>query len=461
MAFFDQYKKIHCIGIGGIGVSGIAKFLLAHGKVVTGSDANPSSLIDDLQGRGVSVTLGHRAENIAADVDLVVYTEAAGLDNPERIEAASRQLPQLGHFDFLGALSKEYQTICLTGTNGKSTTTAMTGLIFETAGLDPTVFVGSLVPGWADGNVRVGKSEILIIEGDEYKQKMTKLFPETTVITNIEEDHLDVYRDLTHIVATFREVAQKTTGEVIINADDSNSRQLIDEAEATFSISSPTADLRAVNRAVAVGKQTFDLMSGARLHGTITLRVPGEFNVSNALAAISAALSYGIGFEPIRTALESFTGIWRRFELVGQYNGADIISDYGHHPTAIAHTLKAAREFYPERRIVLLFQPHQHSRTKELFDDFTKSFDLADEIVLAEIYAVAGRMAESNEVSSLELSLAVEAHLVESGNRTSKVTYAPDLAAGEQILRDLVKADDVIIIMGAGDVDSVARNLVK
>ncbi len=460
MAFYDQYKKIHCVGIGGIGISGVAKFLLAKGKQVTGSDTQASEIISDLQAQGVQIFIGHSASNLAADVDLVVYTEAASADNPERQAAAERNIPQLGHFDFLGALSNDNKTICLTGTNGKSTTTAMTGLIFEAADLDPTVFVGSLVPGWPAGNVRVGQSDILIVEGDEYKQKMVKLFPATTVITNIEADHLDVYRDLDHIISTFRELAQKTTGEVIINANDANSLQLIDEAEATFG-TVETADLRADNRRTEAGKQTFDLVAGSQSYGSISLRIPGEFNVLNALAAASAALSYGIAFEHIRSALEAFGGIWRRFELVGRYNGADIISDYGHHPTAIRGTLLAAKEFFPGHRIVLLFQPHQHSRTKELFHDFVRSFHEADVVILSEVYEVAGREGNGNNVSGRELAREVERHMMEFSPRLKNVVYAVDLAKAEEEIRHNVKDGDVVIIMGAGDVDKVARNLVK
>lgn len=448
--FIDQYQKVHCVGIGGIGISAIAKFFVAQGKQVTGSDANATAITADLEARGIKIFVGHDAKNVAADVDLLVYSEAVPEDSPERVEAQARNIPQLGHFDFLGALSKEYRTICLTGTNGKSTTTAMTGLIFEAAGLDPTVFVGSLVPGWVDGNVRIGKSDILIIEGDEYKQKMVKLFPETTVITNIEEDHLDVYKNLKHIVETFRELAKKTTGKVIANADDKNCRKLKEEIDEEYGVKRGIS-LRAKDRKVEAGKQTFEVMSAGKSLGRVTLQIPGEFNMMNALAAAKAALTYEVPFSFVQTALANFTGVWRRFERVGQFKGADVISDYGHHPTAIKATLEAAKEFFPDRRIVLLFEPHQHSRTKELFDDFTFSFDNADEVILSEIYAVEGRLKEAGEISSMDLVNAI-------GKKS--VVYAADLKEAEKKVRDLVKENDVVIVMGAGDVDRVARNLI-
>ncbi|MCR4312614.1 MAG: Mur ligase domain-containing protein, partial [Candidatus Uhrbacteria bacterium] len=263
---FDDVRVVHLVGAGGIGISAIGKFLLAKGKKVSGSDAKASAITDDLAKRGVTISVGHAAENIPAECDLVVYTEAAPETNPEREEAARRGIRQLGHFDFLGELSKAYRTICVTGTNGKSTTTAMTGRIFEDAGLDPTVFVGSLVPGWELGNLRIGKSDILIIEGDEYKQKMVKLWPEVTVITNIEEDHLDVYRDLDHIVATFQGLIEKTAGTTFVNCDDANSSRLTGAALKQYQ-ASDVADLQ--------------------------LQVPGEFNRANAAAARVVAKAFG------------------------------------------------------------------------------------------------------------------------------------------------------------------------
>lgn len=422
---FDEIKSVHLIGAGGIGISAIGKWFLARGVAVSGSDTTPSAIVDDLIRRGVSIAIGHDAKNIPAECDLIVYTEAADEENVERAEAKRRDIRQLGHFDFLSELSKAYRTICITGTNGKSTTTAMTGRIFEDAGLDPTVFVGSMVPGWELGNIRIGKSDILIIEGDEYKQKMVKLSPEMTVITNIEADHLDVYRNLDHIVATFQELVDKTSGKVFVNAQDKNSQRLIGENIELFAVS---------------------IIEG------MSIGIPGAFNRWNAAGAAAVARAFGIPEETIASALASFTGIWRRFERVGVYNGAEIISDYGHHPTAIKATLEAAREFFPSRRIVLCFQPHQHNRTKELFDEFATSFVGADVLVLAEIYNVTGRNEDRN-ISSKNLLTAIE-------HPTDK-SYATNTADAERQLRSIIKEDDVVIVMGAGDIDAVARNLVK
>lgn len=461
---FEDVRSVHLVGAGGIGISAVGKFLLAQGKRVSGSDAKPSAITEDLAARGAVISLGHAAENIPADCDLVVYTEAAGEGNPERASAKERGIRQLGHFDFLGELSKTYRTICVTGTNGKSTTTAMVGKIFEACGWDPTVFVGSLVPGWELGNLRIGAGDILVVEGDEYKQKMVKLWPETTVITNIEEDHLDVYRDLDHIVATFQELVGKTTGDVFVNADDVNSNRLAGGKISGYAAENPGADVWTEDRVVEAGKQSFlvrrNVVGQDESLGRIELRVPGAFNMMNALAATAVALSYGAPFEKVRQALAGFTGIWRRFERVGSWNGAEVISDYAHHPTAIKGTLVAAKEFFPGRRIVLLFEPHQHSRTKELFHEFVTAFYDADVLILSEIYGAVGRTDGEGAVSSLDLLSAIEGNLQAGDPRVGPKYYAKDLNEAEAQLREVVRPDDVVIIMGAGDVDRVARKLV-
>lgn len=429
---------VHCIGIGGIGISGVAKFLHAKGISVSGSDAKQSMITDGCKALGIDVKIVHDAGNIPEATDLVIYTEAASEENLERLEAKRRNIVQLGHFDFLGELSRSYRTICVTGTNGKSTTTAMTAKIFIDAGLDPTILVGSLIPDWTLGNARVGESDILILEGDEYKQKMVKLWPEVTVITNIEEDHLDVYRDLEHIIQTFQEIATKTTKAVILNREDANSQQIIADHIERYDVSAI---------------------------GDIALLMPGKYNRMNAAAAASVARIFGIADDVIFESLKTFSGLWRRFERVGSYtphptpsNPIPVISDYGHHPTAIKAALQGAREFFSDRRIVLLFEPHQHNRTKELFSDFAQSFGGADVLVLSEIYGVLGRTEDHDE------SVTSQA-LLDAAMRSSaapKEGYcAANLDEAEKKLREIIKEGDVVIVMGAGDVDRVARNLVK
>lgn len=468
------FKHVHCIGIGGIGISGVAKFLQAKGVSVSGSDAKQSMVTDGCVALGIGVSIGHDAKNIPEQTDLVVYTEAASEENVERIEARCRGIKQMGHFDFLGELSKDYRTICITGTNGKSTTTAMTGKIFADAGFDPTVFVGSMVPGWVLGNVLVGNSNILIVEGDEYKRKMLKLYPETTVITNVELDHTDVYKDLADVEAAFGQLGRQTKSTVWITmadqhrciyAADGTARigvfgyELMSHAFTSWDEPSPS-----VTRYFADGMQSLDILEPdgvihkAKRLGTLSLKIPGEFNMMNALAAKAVALEYGVPLLNILESLASFPGIWRRFERVGVFNGAQIISDYGHHPTAIKGTLAGAREFFPNNRIVLLFEPHQHNRTKELFADFAKSFGEADVLILSEIYGVLGRT--ENEDAAVSSRTLLDAAM-RSDVPPKAGFYAANLADAEVALRSMIQEDDVVIVMGAGDVDKVARNLVK
>jgi UDP-N-acetylmuramate--alanine ligase len=299
------------------------------------------------------------------------------------------------------------------------------------------VFVGSIVPGWKYGNVAIGNSDILIIEGDEYKQKMVRLWPETTVITNIEEDHLDVYRDLDHIVATFQELVDKTTKNVFVNATDTNSKRLTGSSIIPFD---------------------------TELIGDIALHIPGAFNRMNAAAAYVVACEYGIDPAVALQSLREFSGIWRRFERVGDYHlppttsSIPVISDYGHHPTAVRGTLEGAREFFPKSRIILLFEPHQHNRTKELFAEFAESFGGADVLILSEIYGVLGRTEERDELVSSKTLLEAA---MRSSHPPKEGHYVANLEDAEKLVRSIAREGDSILVMGAGDVDRVARNLVE
>lgn len=467
MSFLESFSRVHCVGIGGIGVSGVARFCKARGKSVSGSDVAQSDVTDALVKEGIEVHIGQSdASWIPQACDLLVYSEAVPDSAPERVEAAARGIRQLGHFGFIGELSKEYRTICISGTNGKSTTTAMTGKVFEDAGLDPTVFVGSLVPGWKKGNVRVGKSDILIVEGDEYKKKMLALHPEVTLITNIEADHLDVYKDLADIERAFHQLCEQTTGVIFLNPSDVPKGIVCGHEEADLRMFGEA--LSQEERSTSAGAQSLALRapwfswlpSFTYRVGEVRLQVPGAFNMMNALGALAIGEAFAIPFASIQKTLANFTGIWRRFERVGDFQGAQVISDYAHHPTAIKGTLKAAKEFFPGKRIVALFEPHQHSRTKELFDDFVTSFDDADVLILSEVYGVAGRTAESDRVSSADLLRAIEERSSTSGSRAFPKYFAKDLEEAEKMLREIARENDVILIMGAGNVDRVARNLV-
>ncbi|MBI2475168.1 UDP-N-acetylmuramate--L-alanine ligase [Candidatus Uhrbacteria bacterium] len=427
-------QKIHMIGIGGIGMSALAKLFLINGKQVTGSDLHASDITRDLEKRGVIFHEDHNASFVQDETELVVFSPAVQETNFELQLASELKIPLLSYPQALGELSKQYSTIVVTGTHGKSTTTAMLGLILETAGYDPTVIVGSFVPSFEHGNLRVGKSRFLLIEGCEHQANMLKLHPEMIVLTCIEADHLDFYKTLDNIKQTFQKFVDGlgSTGFVVVNSDDPISRELKIQNPIQFS-------------------------SDSDVYKNLKLQVPGVFNRYNATAAATAAIELGVTFEICQKTLESFKGIWRRFERVGKWNGCEIISDYGHHPTAIRVTLSAAREMFPNKKIILCFQPHQHSRTEMMFDDFVDALSLADGLVLPEIYRVEGRT-EGETISSKHL-----VEKIQERNVDLPVHYAADFEEAKQKLETLIKdmPNSVVIFQGAGNIDDLARRLTK
>lgn len=454
----DRARHVHIVGIGGIGTSALATLSLHWGKTVSGSDIHDSPIVHDLVRRGAKIAIGHAAGTVPEGVDLLVYSAAVPDTDTERETAAVRGIPQRSYFDALGELSKRYTTIAISGTHGKSTTTALIGLMLEAAGYDPLVIVGSFVPGFKDGNLRAGGGRFFVVEACEYKAHMLKLFPEMIVLTNIEEDHLDFYRDITHIRETFQTFVDglKGQGVVITNANDPVSQQLKADRAIRFGFETE-AQYVGSDRRTASGIQSVSVRREQPVEalGDLTLHVPGAFNVMNALAATAAAMELGVPFETCKRVLKDFRGIWRRFERVGEWKGAEVISDYGHHPTAILATVEAAHEFFPKRRVVLCFQPHQHSRTKELLKEFVQALRSADVVIIPEIYKVVGRTeAEEKEVSSRDLVERV--HALEPAKT---IRYAQDLNQAQTILAEVVRAGDVIIVQGAGDVDDVARAL--
>lgn len=456
-----EAKKIHCIGIGGIGISAIAKLLVAHGKRVSGSDAVDSEIMREAAEAGARTVVGHAAKNIG-EAEIVIYSEAILEDNPERVEARHRGILELSGAEALAQITDGKRLIAVAGTNGKSTTTALLGLLLEAGGFDPTVIVGSKVASFPLGNVRVGKSDWFVLEADEYRAKFLNLRPEIAVVTNIEEDHLDYFRDLEHIRETFQGFLNRVRegGRIFLNADDESSINDLEHRREFMTFGAVgAANYLAKNIEVREGRQWFQLCRSGeheQMVGEFSLRIPGRFNVMNAIAALAVALELGVSVDVCQAVLENFLGIWRRFERVGEKDGAIVISDYGHHPSAVASTLQAAREFYPDRRIVLVFQPHHHHRTKALFADFVKSFAAADVLVLSEIYAVRGRETGADEGDAQTLVRAVR----EFG-KPSDVHYGGSLAETEKLVRALAKPNDLIIFMGAGDIDILSRRLVQ
>jgi len=466
----SKVKKVYCLGIGGIGVSAIAKwfFLQAplfgqlsqragQGREMAGWDLVSSEITDDLARLGILVAIGPSTEVRPPEMDgldLVVYSPAVPAENPARQAARERGIKELSYPEVLGEISRGRPTIAVSGTNGKSTTTALVGLMLEAAGLDPLVIVGSKVKSFAHGNLRPGQGPF-VVEACEHQANMLKIQPQTAILTNIEEDHLDYYRDLGHIKDSFRKFVKSLPpdGKLIFNADDPASVEVSQAAgrKISFGIDG-AADYQASELVTMPGRQQFILRAPDGQRGTIVLQIPGRFNVYNALAALAAALENGANLAACQKVLAEFSGPWRRFEKVGEFRGATIISDYGHHPTAIRETLAGAREFYPGRRLVLVYQPHQHNRTKKLFNDFVAALRLPDLLILSDIYDVAGREeAQDQNVSSEKL--------VKEINKDSAV-YGGDLENTLALAQKTITEGDIVIVMGAGDIDWVARQLI-
>ncbi|MFH1536456.1 MAG: UDP-N-acetylmuramate--L-alanine ligase [Patescibacteria group bacterium] len=449
----DKIKKIYFIGIGGIGISGLARVLKQMGKEVVGSDSVKTEITDELKKEGIKVYTKQKEKNVPADFDLYVYSAAVPKKNPERqkIKDLGLEDKELSYFEAVAEVMKEYEyPIAISGTHGKTTTCAMISEILIEAGLDPTMIVGSKVKQ-LDSNARLGKNKkYFIIEACEHKEHMMKLHPKAIVLTNIEEDHLDYYRDLEHIEMTFQNYINKlpSNGLLIKNNDDSESNNLGYDGKIVSYGIEEEADVLA--KAIKVE----DKIQKFKVNGSnYELHIPGRFNILNALAAITLAKELNIDDEVIVKAISKFQGTWRRFEVLGEYKGSVVVSDYAHHPTAVAGLIKAAKDFYPKHRVFIAFQPHQHSRTKKLFQQFTKSFDEADFIVIQEIWDVLGREEKNDQdISSKDLVKEVE-------KNGKYVFYSKDAQQTKRIIDEHLEKNNVLLIAGAGDIYLLAESL--
>lgn len=424
-----ENKHIHFIGIGGIGMSALARHYLHEGWQVSGSDSALSDLTRKLESEGAQVSYEQVAENISTEDQpaLVVYTEAVKADNPELVAAKEAGIETINYFEALGRIANEYYLIAVSGTHGKSTTTAMVTDVLEEASLDPSAVVGSL-RSKTGTNYRAGNSKYMVVEACEYKRDFLSLKPTVLVITNIELEHVDYYQDLADIQKAFRELASTVPEEGFIVCDtaDPAVKPVIEGLAAQI------VDYR----------QYFDPL--------MTLHIPGVHNRLNAAAALAVADSVGIEEEVAKKTLEHFAGIWRRFEFKGDVNGAHVYDDYSHHPTEIRAAIAGARELYPDKKLTVVFQPHTYTRTKELFAGFTKALSLADRVVLVPIYAA--RETNDSGVCSEQL---VEA-LTEKG--TDAVFYHT-LEATALAVKESVGPEDVVLVMGAGTITQVATLL--
>ena len=426
-------------------MSGLAEILLEEGFTVSGSDSKESPLTKKLESEGAIIHYGQRAENISDGIDCVVYTAAINKANPELMEAVARKIPMLTRAELLGQLMKNYKTpIAVSGTHGKTTTTSMISHILLAADLDPTISVGGILKA-IGGNIRVGKSETFITEACEYTNSFLHFYPKISVILNIEEDHLDFFKDLEDIRHSFHQFAAllPSDGTLIINGDIDNYQEIYDGLDCNVITygSSDMLDYSASNI-------TYD-EKGLVAFDHIQLSVTGDHNVSNALASIATAELLQIPMETIKKGILSFSGTDRRFEYKGTFNGVTVVDDYAHHPTEIAATLKAAQH-YPHNQVWCVFQPHTYTRTKAFMKDFAKALSLADKVVLADIYAA--RETDTLGISSETLQAEIQA-------LGHECYYFPSFDEIENFLLENCINGDLLITMGAGDVVKIGENL--
>lgn len=430
----NKIKHIHFIGIGGIGMSALARFFLREGVQVSGSDRADSAITEALTSEGVEFFNTQLASNITPDIDLLVYTEAMHHDQEEMVAAKALGVPMVNYFEALGLVANEYYLIAVSGTHGKTTTTAMLTDIMEEAGLDPTAIIGSL-RSKTGSNFRGGKSKYAVVEACEYRRDFLFLKPDVLVITNLELEHVDYYKDLADVQDAFHELAMTVPeeGYVITNTSDVNIAPVLKGLLAKI------VDYR------------------TEINLELALRQPGMHNRLNAAAARAAALTLGIDGSEINSALENFAGTWRRFEYNGTFvneNGKiPVYDDYAHHPTEIEATIAGTRELYPQQPLTVVFQSHTYSRTHELFGDFVKALAKADRVILLPIYAA--REENLSGVTSEKLVEALEA------TGTKAISFLTPGAAVAEIKQNTQK-DGVVVVMGAGDISTkIAETLTE
>jgi UDP-N-acetylmuramate--alanine ligase len=443
---FDAIKSIHFVGIGGIGMSGIADILADRGLSVSGCDLKPSSATDLLKSRGIPVTTtGHDAAHLEG-MDAIVVTSAVKGGNPEVDAARQRGLRVIPRKEMLGALVNEKRSVGVSGTHGKTTTSAMISVVLEEAGLDPTIIIGGMLRN-IGSNAKSGHGDLLVVEADEYDRTFHELHPEIAVVTNIEADHLEYYGSFEAIEESFRIFAGGVKKIVIGCADDPAVVRLLDRIEGKSVIRyglGESADIRAINLEFDERGSSFEVPG----IGFFRLFVPGEHNVRNALAAITVADELGVAPQTTAAALSKFLGVDRRFQIIGEYAGAIVVDDYAHHPTEIRATLNAARKGYPTRRVVALFQPHLYSRTRDFAREFGESLLVADVALLAPIYAAREHPLEG-VTAKLIADAAPGVEFIEKTN---------DALVDE--LRTRLQPNDIFITMGAGDIHQVGEALV-
>jgi UDP-N-acetylmuramate--alanine ligase len=449
-----RYRHIHFVGIGGAGMSGIAEVLHNMEYVVTGSDLKASDVTRHLEQLGIRVSIGHRPEHVQG-ADVVVRSSAVALDNPEVAAARQHLIPVIPRAEMLAELMRLKYGVAVAGTHGKTTTTSMLATVLAHGGLDPTIVIGGRLRGLGS-NAKLGKGEFLVAEADESDGSFLKLSPTLAVVTTIDAEHLDYYRDLAHIQEAFLQFINKVPfyGSAILCLDQENIQALLPRVEKRFITYGlrTQADITAREiRLQGMGSE-FVVVARQEVLGKFRLRVPGMHNVSNALAAVGVGLDLAIEPEAIREALEEFAGVERRFQVKGEARGIVVVDDYGHHPAEIRATLDAAKEGF-RRRVVVVFQPHRYTRTKYLLRDFSTAFYQADVVIVTEVYAAGEPVIPG--VSGRQIAEGA----LEHGHRN--VTFVKDKEAVPDLLLPVLRPGDLVITMGAGDIWQIGEEIMR
>lgn len=451
-----EVQRVHFIGIGGVSMSGIAELLFFKNYQVTGSDRSDNVHTKHLRTLGIPVAIGQKASNIS-NQDLFVYTDAIPATNEELIAARATGKPCVSRGEFLGALMRNYRhSIAVSGSHGKSTTTSIITKILLNSPTDATILLGGSLDEIA-GNVRAGNDDYFLAEACEYKGNIRFYFPQLAIILNIDEDHLDYYKNLEDIVNAFRNYMRNLSADscAILNIDDENTARLVDAVPGrvvTFGVNNPKAMYNAVNvQFDALGRPSFDLILPSGRSEHFNLSIIGRYNVYNAVAAIVATLETGLTVDHIRAGVQAYTPLHRRMEIVGDFHGATVMTDYGHHPTEIRSTLEALAE-HKAARLICVFQPHTYSRTRTLMNEFAEAFYFADEVVVTKI--LGAREIDDGSVRAEEL---VDKLLL----RGVKATYCETFDDAEAYLATIANPHDLILTTGCGDIDELAYQMTK
>jgi UDP-N-acetylmuramate--alanine ligase len=452
--FLKVIKKIHFVGIGGIGMSGIAEILINQGFEVSGSDLTESEITDHLKKLGAKFYKGHSAANVK-DADVLVYSSAVNVDNPEVHSALGRKIPVIKRSEMLAEVMRMKHGIGIAGTHGKTTTTSMVGLVLTEGNLDPTIIVGGKLSGLGGTNARLGNGEYIVVEADEFDRTFLKLTPSIAALTTLETDHLDTYKDLDDIKSAFVEFSNKVPfyGFVVLCLDEPALQDiipLINKKIITYGLTQQ-ADIRAVDLSHSEFSSTFKVLKNGSELGSITLNIPGSHNVKNSLVAVAIGLEMGVDFETIKKSLNKFTGVYRRFET--KLNDEIlVIDDYAHHPTETNASLAGIRSGW-KRRLVVVFQPHLFSRTRDFYAEFGRSFLNSDLFICTDVYPAREEPMEG-----------VTGELIANAAKSfghKNVIYVPDKNKIPELLMSVQKKNDIIITMGAGDIWKYAEKFVE